>query len=280
MKKNTGIFNTQNDNGIIQNALHVCVSICEALAAKDKELAEQNKDDRAIAAKYKVIAMVTIGGLWQNRDNFNIDKSAGTLSNSHVDRKRLPASAEEDYSFLLQDIRSSLPPDVLDLPSGLLALFSTFPRKEEFRKSYGSEADVQHIVQSTLDDTVKIANGWFGEELLETRQEAGLFSNRPDHTIVCLQRFHSTPICAVETKQPDDGNSVIHENMWGQVFDYGSFLRVLGHPSPFVVLSTFRNAYLAWGKTVTACNEAKSEDNRFSEDLKRRLKSLTSGDSS
>ena len=144
---------SQNDNGIIQNALHVCVSMCvsmcEAIAAKDK----------TIAAKDKTIAMVTIGGLLENRDNFTIDKSAGTLSNSHVDRKRSPASAEEDCSFLLQDIRSSLPPDVLDLLSGLLALFSTFPRKEEFRKSYGSEADVQHIVQSALDDAVKIANG-------------------------------------------------------------------------------------------------------------------------
>ena len=280
---------SQNDNGIIQNALHVCVSMCEALAAKDKAIAAKDRAiaaiDRAIAAKDKTItakdkfiARGTIGGLLENRDNFYIDKSAGTLSNSHVDRKRLPASAEEDYSFLLQDIRSRLPPDVLNLPSGLLALFSTFPRKEEFRKSFGSEADVQHIVQSVLDDAVKIANGWFGEELLETRQEAGLFSNRPDHTIVCLTLFHSTPICAVETKQPDDDNSVIHENMWGQVFDYGSFLRVLGHPSPFVVLSTFRNSYLAWDKTVTACIEAKSEDNRFSEDLKRRLISLTSDD--
>ena len=279
MNRNFQHERSQNDNESIQNALPMCVSMCEALAAKDKTIAAK---DKTIAAKDKTmdkfIARVTIGGLLQNRDNFNIDKSAGTLSNSHVDRKRLPASAEEDYSFLLQDIQSSLPPDVLDLPSGLLALFSTFPRKEEFRKSYGSEADVQHSVQSALDDAVKIANGWFGEQLLETRQEAGLFSNRPDHSIICLQLFHSTPICAVETKQPDDGNSVIHENIWGQVFDYGSFLRVLGHPSPFVVLSTFRKSYLAWDKTVTACNEAKSEDNRFSEDLKRRLKSLTSDD--
>ena len=232
---------SQNDNESIQNALDMCVSMYEALAAKDKAIAAKDRaiaannraiaaKDKAIAAKDKVIAMVTIGGLLENRDNFTIDKSAGTLSNSHVDWKRSPASAEEDYSFLLQDIRSSLPPDVLNLPSGLLALFSTFPRKEKFRKSYGSEADVQHSVQSALDDAVKIVNGWFGEELLETRQEAGLLSNRPDHSIVCLQLFHSTPIWAVETKQPDDGNSVIHENIWGQVFDYGSFLRAEIYP--------------------------------------------------
>ena len=187
MNRNFQHERSQIDNESIQNALDMCVSMYEALAAKDKAIAAKDKavaakdkaiaaKDKAVAAKDKFIARATIGGLLRNRDNFTIDKSAGTLSNSHVDRKRSPASAEEDCSFFLQDIRSRLPPDVLNLPSGLLALFSTFPRKEEFRKSFGSEADVQHIVQSVLDDAVKIANGWFGEELLETRQEAGLFS--------------------------------------------------------------------------------------------------------
>jgi len=51
------------------------------------------------------------------------------------------------------------------------------------------------------------------------------------------------PIFASETKQPVEE---INDKVWGQVFHYLGSIRVLGHPNPFVVFSTFDKSWLTW----------------------------------
>ena len=147
----------------------------------------------------------SIEGLWSDAfpTKFAIEKSYGSVSTTHVDYKRKPATLEEAPFTLLTP---SIEPNIVKKPSTLLSFF--YQVKEVDRQyirvnTYGNEADVQAYVHAALTDAVKIFNGLLGgeEALLKARYESSIFSNRPDHVVVGVGSL-GTPIFVAETKQP------------------------------------------------------------------------------
>jgi hypothetical protein len=77
---------------------------------------------------------------------------------------------------------------------------------------------------------------------LEIRKEAGLFTNRIDHSVV-YDAISGSPILIVEVKKPADQ---VAETVAGQLMDYLLAMRAFGHPNPFAVLTTFEKTDLGW----------------------------------
>ena len=156
------------------------------------------------------------------------------------------------------------------------SIMSEASKSQELK--YGSEADVQFYVHLVLNDAVAIANHLLGEkERLVARLESSLFTNRPDHSVI-LDSLSGAQMLTVETKFPFQ--KAPHEKILGQVFDYISWMRNLGHPNPFALLTTFEETYIAWDAADHVSSEIALDETRLEQDkiasIRKQLRTTTS----
>ena len=222
-----------------------------------KEVAAMADDCKKEVQKY------TIEGLLVDQHEFPCTKKGGTVSGAHSSYNYDRAMASQSKQFVNKPIDPELLPDRTKRRHSIMLC-----KFDGGMQTFGSEADIQSYVRSALEDAVTVVQGLIdgngdGENnLLTIRAEASMFSNRPDLIAVSYERFHGMPLFAVEVKQPWKGK--INDRIWGQVHDYGEFMRLQGHYNPFVVLSSLNESYLVWNANDVSCDRvAKENHNRF-----------------
>ena len=226
-----------------------------------KKIAKMKDDCKKEVRKY------TIEGLLVDQHEFPFTKKGGTLSGAHSSSNYNRAMASQSEQFVNRPIDPELLPERTKRRHSIMLCKFYGGRNNTF----GNEADVRSYVRSALEDAVTIVQGLIdgngdGENnLLTIRAEASMFTNRPDLIAVSSERFDGMPLFVVEVKQPWKGK--INDRIWGQVHDYGEFMRWQGHNNPFVVLSSFNQTYLVWNANDDSCNRmANEKDKRFSEE--------------
>lgn len=123
--------------------------------------------------------------------------------------------------------------------------------------NYGSEHDVQDYVHCMILDALTVVNHLLRDEddanVLIARREASLFTNRPDHSVI-MDSITGTSVLCIETKMPFNSNDKpVDGKVLGQVYDYVSWMRNLGHPNPFAVLTTFDQTWITWDVNDATC---------------------------
>ncbi|KAG7361973.1 hypothetical protein IV203_025639 [Nitzschia inconspicua] len=138
-------------------------------------------------------------------------------------------------------------------------------------QTYQNESDIQHIVQILLKDAVAACNKLLekyrprvdadgevlreesGYRILHCFKEKSLWTDRPDHSVVCDSRS-GAPLLTVETKKPitqkidgSQGRSLsTYAKTRGQGYDYLRLMQFMGHPHPIHVATTIEETYVAW----------------------------------
>ncbi|KAG7361964.1 hypothetical protein IV203_025630 [Nitzschia inconspicua] len=144
------------------------------------------------------------------------------------------------------------------------------PQDSEGPQIYQNESDIQHIVQILLKDAVAACNNLLekyiprvdadGEVLreesgyrnLQCFTEQSLWTDRPDHTVVCDSRS-GAPLLTVETKKPItqiDGSQrrslSTYAKTRGQGYNYLRLMQFMAHSHPIHVTTTIEETYVAW----------------------------------
>jgi hypothetical protein len=157
--------------------------------------------------------------------------------------------------------------NVDELPSTLLAMDRPL--------QYSNEADVQLIVGNVLNDAVKYVN-WArgGNNILVSRMEANIFSNKPDHMVV----YNSVngdllPVLNVEVKMP---HCKVFEQtkIYGQIFDYLMTSKLQHGKSTFGIVTTFRKTKAVWVPDDHSDDVAQKEGRMTESNLANLLKPI------
>ena len=209
-------------------------------------------------------------------------KSVGTLSSNNYPKKHKQATARTK-EFILHYLYPALTEELKDFVFELNTTPSCYiPYLNNGTPSFATEADIQAYVNNLLKDATKICNiliskiakrnGLEEKLLLETRAESSLFSNIIDH-IVVYDHHSGTPILAVECKKflseniASDGST---NKVVGQAMDQLQAMRLMGHPSPFGVITCHNSSYITWLDSTIHDKIVESQNvNAF--DLKRLL---------
>ena len=209
----------ENDNKRLKNEV----------AERDQNMEKVMRDNKeVIDEKNKKILSMTIEGLLRSPPVMEVEKKGGTLSGAHVPPGRTKCTASRSQEFRNEEIPINLLPQrTRETPSVLLATFSEQNGSEhKLTRTFGSEADIRHLVRIALIDSVRIVEGLLNsgteddKDLLDERAEASMFSNKPDILVVSFAGLLGPPLFAVEVTEPWGSNSQeIDPEIWDKVYD-------------------------------------------------------------
>ena len=183
------------------------------------------------------------------RQLFQIRRAPGATSSSHIATTHdgaghSPGVFEVDE---LTYLTSEDGDEFGNRASSLLVLMSNCGRRW---MTYINEAEVQSYIGRVLEDAVAYVNWALSKtnntfSRLEKRSEASIFSNKPDHLVVCDSQGSLLPVMFTEAKNPH--NSVFESTtVNGQIFDYMMTGRLMTGRPNFGVVSTFNQSKVVW----------------------------------
>ena len=201
-------------------------------------------------------------------------KGMGTAS-SNTNPANHPAARATTKEFKLFYLHPALSNELKDYNFELgkhLSCYIAYHRSG--KPEYATEADVQIYVHNGLRDAVAICNiliariakraGLPAKIQLGTRAESSLFSNIIDHVVV-YDLCSGAPILAVETKKPFDAKEKLAHGstnrLLGQGLDQLLAMKLMGHPSPFGLITCHNLTNIIWLNTPIYDDIVASQNN-------------------